>query len=120
MVASCDFDPEDELARSGVLDRDRNDVRARTVYEQRELATASRSSRQDDGQPANQLSASRLLVEQVCDGESRGGQIEIGWRGKASDNLDCGVFFRLAHARLALPLNSLLEPQNHGLQHWRL
>jgi hypothetical protein len=46
-----DFNLEDELARSGVQDRDRNEVRARTVYEQRELATASWNSGQDDGSP---------------------------------------------------------------------
>ena len=38
-----DFDLEDELVRSGVKDRARGEIRARLIFEQREVAAASRN-----------------------------------------------------------------------------
>src|SRR5215510_8726245 len=86
-----DFDLEDELVRSGVKDRARGEVRARLLFEQREVAAASRNRGQDEGQSASQLSASCPLVEQARNGESRDAEIEMGWRSKCSDNFDRGI-----------------------------
>src|SRR5262245_11365662 len=59
-----DLDLEDELVRSSVKDRARGEVRARLIFEQREVAAASRNRSQDEGQSASQFSASSPLVEQ--------------------------------------------------------
>src|SRR5262245_66374673 len=66
---------------------------------------ASWSNGQDERRTANQLTTSCPLVEQVCDGKGRGAEIETGWRGEGSEDLDCGIVFISAEAdRLAVEL----------------